>query len=192
MSKLRFEISTNKIFIFLTAILTFAVGSFVVSLSMQKESSIPRVEEFATQTFTIEVPPHLDKNSSDKEIYSGLVDYGIQPIPYSEFQKRKIPLPNVCGFLTVSLKNNGKIMLNFEEQKDLEVLSQRLKTIFQQREEYGVYEENSLRVIKKVMIKAPRSTKYGDVLKIVSAVQESGAEPLVLMFDEYPAVELTK
>ena len=61
-----------------------------------------------------------------------------------------------------------------------------LKEIFTYREKSGVFEENSNKVVKAVIVKVPRSVKYGNVLKIIDAVKSSGADPTVLQIDDLP------
>jgi biopolymer transport protein ExbD len=40
------------------------------------------------------------------------------------------------------------------------------------------------RVEKTITVKAPRSIKYGDVMKIVDAIKGAGASPIVLQLDD--------
>lgn len=171
----------------LVAVLTFAVGFALAPFSLKEETSIPVKEEISKQILFVKLPPKIDKNSSNEEIFQYLSDYAVLPIPLSEIKERKISFPNACIYLEVSLKNDGKIMLNFEQQEDLEKLEQRLKTIFQEREEKGVYDVNSFQVVKKVMIKAPNSAEYKNVIKLIETVKNSGADPIIWMVDEpYP------
>lgn len=71
-------------------------------------------------------------------------------------------------------------------------LTERLSEIFQQRANNGVYAEErasqanlseSERIEKTVFIKAPRSTDYGSVIKVVDAVKLAGANPISLQID---------
>jgi biopolymer transport protein ExbD len=42
------------------------------------------------------------------------------------------------------------------------------------------------RVEKTVVIKANRSCRYGDVIKLIDAVKGTGANPIILQLDDLP------
>jgi biopolymer transport protein ExbD len=65
-------------------------------------------------------------------------------------------------------------------------LTEKLNEIFRERERNGVFEPKSDRILKAVIVKAPRYAKYGDVAKLVDAVKSSGADPIVLQIDDLP------
>ncbi len=91
--------------------------------------------------------------------------------------------------LVVTIQNDGQIKLNNESNGDLsntQILNVRLAKIFDDRVKYEVYEEKTNKIFKKVIIRATPSTKYGDVVKVIDAVKESGAEPIVLQIDDLP------
>jgi biopolymer transport protein ExbD len=95
-------------------------------------------------------------------------------------------LPYDHSLLLVALEKDGSIKLNSETTgnlENLEAFKQRLKEIFQERTERGVFEPNSDKIIKAIAIKSPLSAKYGDVAKIVDALKECGADPIVLQID---------
>lgn len=187
MRKLSFKASSKKLVFRLIAVLTFAIGFSVVSISTKDKVPAILKEENSNQVFIVKIPPFIDKNSSDEMVYQSLVDYGISARPASEMQIRDISLPNVCGHLYVSLKNDGKIMLNSEETGNSEntnFLKHRLETIFRERTENGVYEEGTDKIVKAVIIKSPVSRKYNDVVKLIEAAKERSAEPIILQIDE--------
>lgn len=94
--------------------------------------------------------------------------------------------------LVASITPDLKVTLNTEDfgsVNDLEVLATKLAEIFRQREEnYAVkpgFETRSdlplaERIEKTLIIKATKSIKYGDVIKVIDAVKGSGAAPIVL------------
>ncbi|MBS1793263.1 MAG: hypothetical protein JSS81_05385 [Acidobacteria bacterium] len=89
-------------------------------------------------------------------------------------------------FLVVKLDENGKVRLNGEPVAgiaDLRPLSRKLRRIFDERERNGVRWENSRETVRAVMIEAPRSAKYGEIIKIIDAAKTSGADPIVLRID---------
>ncbi len=99
--------------------------------------------------------------------------------------------------LVVSLNRDSTLKLNTENElgtvQETELLINRLKEIFKQRTENGVYSQNLLartdltneeKIEKTVFIKAPRSVDYGSVAKVIDAVKLSGAEPISLQIDD--------
>ena len=63
-------------------------------------------------------------------------------------------------------------------------LSAKLEEVFKDREARGVLREGTNEVEKTVFIKAPRSVKYGDVVKAIDAVKLAGAQPIGLQIDD--------
>jgi biopolymer transport protein ExbD len=42
------------------------------------------------------------------------------------------------------------------------------------------------RIEKTVFVKAPRATKYGEVVKVIDAIKGAGANPVGLQVDDLP------
>ncbi len=98
-------------------------------------------------------------------------------------------LPNDDTFVFVSLEKDGITKINQQNYgtvEDTAPLLEKLSEIFADRERDGVFEEDSNKIAKAVMVKATRSDKYGNVVKIVDIVKSSGADPIVLQIDELP------
>lgn len=96
------------------------------------------------------------------------------------------PRPNPLS-LVISMDANQKIRLNTEDRGDVtdtSDLSSRLSQIFKERESGGVFREGTNQVEKTVFIKAPRASKYTDVVKVIDAVKAAGAEPIGLQIDD--------
>lgn len=111
----------------------------------------------------------------------------------SLFPQEKIPdpipkgIPNYDAILTVLLEENGKIALNSMEHGNVsntEKLQTALEIVFKEREKDGVYEPKSQRIVKAVGIFADKSVKYKDFFAVVEAVKKSGADPIVLRFED--------
>ncbi len=100
----------------------------------------------------------------------------------------KLGRPNPL-LLIVFLDDKGKIKLNMDGHDSLESLTTRLKEIFKQREETGVFREGTNEVEKTVFIKAPRSIKYGEVVKAIDAVRGGGGSPIGIQLDEFVPLE---
>ena len=101
--------------------------------------------------------------------------------------------------LVVSISNDLQLKLNQDNMgsvNDTAALSQRLVQLFQQRKESRAYKvgmetrtdlPDSERIEKTVFVKAPRSVKYGDVVKVIDAIKGAGANPVGLQVDDLPS-----
>jgi len=67
---------------------------------------------------------------------------------------------------------------------DTDALTNRLRSIFKDREANGVFRENSNEIEKTVFIKAPKSVHYGDVVRVIDAAKTAGADPIGLQIDD--------
>lgn len=101
--------------------------------------------------------------------------------------------------LIVALENDSSLRLNAEKNlgtpDETERLVEKLKTVFNERKENGVYSAKAVlddnltedeKIEKTVFIKAPRAADYGKVAKIIDAVKLSGAHPISLQIDDLP------
>ena len=100
--------------------------------------------------------------------------------------------------LVVSSGNDLSIKLNQDSigsVNDTAPLSQKLLQLFRQRAETRAYKAGmetrtdlpeSERIEKTVFVKAPRSAKYGDVVKVIDAIKGAGANPVGLQVDDLP------
>ena len=79
---------------------------------------------------------------------------------------------------------------------DTAALSQKLAQVFQLRKEQRAYKPGmesqtnlpeDQRIEKTVFVKAPRSVKYGDVVKVIDAIKGAGANPVGLQVDDLPS-----
>lgn len=100
--------------------------------------------------------------------------------------------------LVVSIGNDLQLKLNQDSigsVNDTAALSQKLLQLFQQRKDTRAYKigmetrtdvPDSERIEKTVFVKAPRSVKYGDVVKVIDAIKGAGANPVGLQVDDLP------
>ncbi|MBV9211974.1 MAG: biopolymer transporter ExbD [Acidobacteria bacterium] len=89
--------------------------------------------------------------------------------------------------LVVTISNDFKLKLNTDEMGstgDTGALSQRLAALFEQRKSTGAYRPGTQEVEKTVFVKAPRSIKYGEVVKVIDAIKGAGANPVGLQVDD--------
>jgi biopolymer transport protein ExbD len=89
--------------------------------------------------------------------------------------------------LVVSIAGDNNLKLNQESMgniADTAPLSQRLTSLFEQRKQTGAYRPGTQEVEKTVFVKAPRSIKYGEVVKVIDAIKGAGANPVGLQVDD--------
>ena len=102
-------------------------------------------------------------------------------------QNQVPPKPNPLT-LVVAINNADKsVTLNNERAGDVSdpsALTARLQTIFKEREQNMVFREGTSEIEKTVFVKAPRSTRYGEVVKVIDAVKIAGAQPVGLQIDD--------
>jgi biopolymer transport protein ExbD len=95
--------------------------------------------------------------------------------------------PNPLTLVVAVNKSDGGLTLNNESLgnvTDTAPLTERLSTIFKQREAEGAFREGTNEVEKTLFIKSPRSIRYGDVVKVIDAVKVAGASPIGLQIDD--------
>lgn len=95
--------------------------------------------------------------------------------------------PNPNTLIVFINRDGGKLRLNQDDIGDISdtaPLSAKLEEVFKDREARGVLREGTNEVEKTVFIKAPRSVKYGDVVKAIDAVKLAGAQPIGLQIDD--------
>jgi biopolymer transport protein ExbD len=100
--------------------------------------------------------------------------------------------------LVVSIAPDLSIKLNQDSMgsvNDVSALAQRLALVFQQRKETRAYKvgmetatnvKEDDRIEKTVFVKAPRSLRYGEVVKVIDAIKGAGANPVGLQVDDLP------
>ena len=100
--------------------------------------------------------------------------------------------------LVVSISTDLQLKLNQDSigsVNDTGPLSQKLLQLFQQRKDTRAYKvgmetrtdvPEGDRIEKTVFVKAPRSVKYGDVVKVIDAIKGAGANPVGLQVDDLP------
>ena len=100
--------------------------------------------------------------------------------------------------LVVSIAPDLSIKLNQDSLgsvNDPSVLAQKLALTFAQRKEQRAYKigmetrtdlKEEDRIEKTVFVKAPRSLRYGEVVKVIDAIKGAGANPVGLQVDDLP------
>jgi biopolymer transport protein ExbD len=100
--------------------------------------------------------------------------------------------------LVVAIAPDLSIKLNQDSLgsvNDTTALAQKLRLTFQQRKDQRAYKigmetrtdlKEEDRIEKTVFVKAPRSLRYGDVVKVIDAIKGAGANPVGLQVDDLP------
>jgi len=97
------------------------------------------------------------------------------------------PRPNPLTLVVTIDKVNLGLKLNNEDMgnvTDTSALQTRLQQVFKDRQDQGVFREGTNEVEKTIFLKAPRSIKYGDVVKVIDAAKVAGAQPIGLQIDD--------
>ncbi len=96
--------------------------------------------------------------------------------------------PNPLTLVVAINNSDKKVTLNNNEAlgdvSDASALTTRLSAIFKEREATGAFREGTNEVEKTVFIKSPRSMKYGEVVRVIDAVKQAGAQPIGLQIDD--------
>lgn len=109
------------------------------------------------------------------------------PAEPKDDNKNVILKPNPNTLIVFVNREGGKLRLNQDDIGDVSdtaPLTAKLEDVFKDREARGVLREGTNEVEKTVFIKAPKSVKYGDVVKAIDAVKLAGAEPIGLQIDD--------
>ncbi|MBK9153775.1 MAG: biopolymer transporter ExbD [Chloracidobacterium sp.] len=89
--------------------------------------------------------------------------------------------------LVVSIDRTGKLSLNNEPMgnvSDPDALTDKLTEIFKYRTSNGVFQPFTNEIEATVFVKASKSLKYGDVVKVIDAVKLAGADPIGMQIDD--------
>jgi biopolymer transport protein ExbD len=121
-------------------------------------------------------------------------DIPTQRDPNEDLSKLK---PNPLT-LVVTVAPDLQLKLNQDgigSVNDTGPLSQKLAQVFQDRKSQRAYKvgmetrtdlPEDERIEKTVFVKAPRSLKYGEVVKVIDAIKGAGANPVGLQVDDLP------
>ncbi len=109
------------------------------------------------------------------------------PAEPKDEDKNVILKPNPNTLIVFINREGGKLRLNTDDIGDVSdtaPLTAKLEEVFKDREARGVLREGTNEVEKTIFIKAPKSVKYGDVVKVIDAVKLAGAQPIGLQIDD--------
>lgn len=139
----------------------------------------------------------VNRNTTEgaKDVLSGVFLVELPLLQTSDAEVAKLkpnPLTMVAAISAdLSLRLNGDDGFGTDPAR----LADFLKRLFQQRTERRVYKigmetrndvPEAERIEKTVFVKASRSVKYGDVVRLINAVKGAGANPIGLQIDDLP------
>lgn len=110
----------------------------------------------------------------------------VPALPKDE-DKNVILKPNPNTLIVFINREGGKLRLNQDDIGDISdtaPLTAKLDEVFKDRKSGGILRPDSNEVEKTVFIKAPKSVKYGDVVKVIDAVKSADAQPIGLQIDD--------
>lgn len=102
-------------------------------------------------------------------------------------QDKNVILKQNPNTLIIFVQKDGKLRINTQDVGDVSdtaPLTGSLAETFKYRESNGVLREGSSEVEKTVFVKAPKTTKYGDIVKAIDAAKMAGADPIGLQIDD--------
>jgi biopolymer transport protein ExbD len=105
-------------------------------------------------------------------------------------EENQVPAkPNPLTLVVSVDKASMAVTLNNEtagDVSDTSLLTNKLSEIFKQRENNLVFREGTNEVEKTVFVKAPRSVRYGNVVRVIDAVKLAGSDRVGLQIDDLP------
>lgn len=149
------------------------------------------LQQKTESAFVVKIPKEVNPRISIEERTKLANEKCDNPNPL--FDRRYSPFRINPLLIYVTAENGGRIHAAAFERSDLmkvsdiDSLKNALQNLFEERKKYLVLEECShTTIMKTVMFRASRSIKYGEVIKVIDALKEIGAEPIVLQIDDLP------
>jgi hypothetical protein len=151
-----------------------------------------RQESIRQEVIIVKIPPFYDPNLTAGQNHWLWSEF-LFPHPSAETREKDgtIPdfgVPNDDSVITVRLSDDGRLFINSENYGDLantELVEAKLREIFNVRNENGVVEPGSGKVVKAVGLRLPLGAKYADLIALARAVKRSGADPIVLLINDH-------
>ena len=95
--------------------------------------------------------------------------------------------PNPLTLVVSINRETRAITLNNESAGSIDdpsALTARLAEEFKIRTNNGIFREGTNEIEKTIFIKSPTLAKYGDVVKVIDAAKQAGAQPIGLQIDD--------
>jgi biopolymer transport protein ExbD len=166
-------------------------GKIVYVINSAREKRVDRVglivagDHGTENRFLLQIPPQRDPNEDMSKLKPN-------PLLLGVFLSPDLQLKLITGGYDHPVGPNSEAKGTLDDPSSL---SQALARIFQQRKEQHVYKPGmetrtdlpeDERVEKTVWIRASRSCRYADVIKIIDVVKGAGANPIIVQIDDLP------
>lgn len=195
----------TKLFVILILMFCYCCASCTIE---QEISKVGNPQE--NKIVMVKVPPQpIAGEESDEAFYWDSQKFFFPHIKIPNSLPKRMPKDD--GILTICLEKNGRINIvsggvtsiygsKISEKEststdilrtnltveNVESLKSYLTNLFSLREENKIFEPDSEKVLKAVVFRASRSSKYDEVFRLVEAIESSGAKPIVLPIDDLP------
>lgn len=108
-------------------------------------------------------------------------------VPAEPDKEDKIVKENPLTLVISINKSDLSIKLNEEKLgnvSDTTPLTNRLSEIFKKRANEGTFKKGTNEIEKTVFIKAPKGTRYGEIVKVIDGAKQANATPIGLQIDD--------
>jgi hypothetical protein len=140
-----------------------------------------------SQVIRVKASKEYNENFTKQEFLDFAKDGNTYPFMFA--MNKGFYSPYSLEDLHVRINSNGKIKLNSDEAgtiADYELLKAKLGAVFWFKTKNKDFEEGTTEIHKRVFVDASGSIEYEKVIKVIDAIKEVGAEPIVLQIDDLP------
>lgn len=173
-------------------------GRIVQVVNRVREKRVDRIGlivENLVNRFLLQIPQQRDPNEDLSKLQPSPLPLGV--VLSTDLQLKLIRGGSIdaYGHFPIGIEPYGKSEAKGGMLEDTSSLSQTLTRIFQERKEKHVYKPGmetrtdlpeDERIEKTVVIKAYRSCRYLEVIKLIDLVKGAGANPIILQLDDLP------
>ena len=170
---------------------------FVLAVAALFFAGCGQIRESESEIFIVKIPPFADADLTAGENHCHFYLWWHPPKNKSlDVEKvcKGADLPNDGAPLELVVRDDETLTLNMEPSGSLtdpKPLIKRLSKTFDERREARVMVDGTEYVETSVGIRLPNSAKYGDLIKVIRAAKESGADPIILLLDGHLPEQLT-
>jgi biopolymer transport protein ExbD len=162
----------DKRVVYLKGDVNASYGNVLQVLDAIRKAYVDRVSLVVVGEKTLDDPYQVDSLSFEVRL--------------PEVQDKRVSVKPNPLTLAAALDGDGRVKLNNEDMgtlTDQSRLQIKLREIFKDRENNGVFREGTNEIEKAVFINAPGSAKYGDLIKMIETVKGAGGQPISVQID---------
>ncbi len=150
---------------------------YVIADASNDYAGLVKIFELARKNKIFNIKLVVSQN--DKADVKNVLEVILPELPRNSSEPVK---PNPLT-LIAALQKDGKVQLN-REGNTLDAVKARLREVFRNREQNGVFKEGTNEIYKAVTVQGFRSAKYEEIAKLIDALKEVGASPILLQIDD--------